>query len=336
MLAIASDRAAARTDAAFGVFGRPLHVVAGAQGVAFTHARDAEAYAWDDVKKIGVSRRSVVVDADGRTFVFRLVIDDVVEPSLSAPFAAILEELRAHKFSRSGTAWHEYQNALERIEGEFADEDDRVPQYAAGGLLLAIGAMSTILVAAMVNAAAARAVPPGAFSIGERIAATDPRAILAAFAFSAIVTSYVLRFALGQEALVWARGVARGWHKGGSRIWHMVIRQVARTLLATSTAAAVVLLALLTFWPSIATTVLIDASGVRNEVLLPFVSLDESWSNVVSITRVDPVNQGDRPGVKITFASGRAVATTEHFLGGGTETQLFELASGWWQKAASR
>lgn len=336
MLAIASDRAGARTDAALGVFGRPVHVVAGAQGIAFTHAREAEAFAWDDVKKIDVRRRSVVVKVDGRTFVFRLVIDDVVEPTLSAPFAAILEELRAHKFSRSGTAWHEYQNAHERIEGEFADEDDRVPQLAAAGLLLAIGAMSTILVAAMVNAAAARAVPPGAFSIGDRIAATDPRAMLAAFAFSAIMTSYVLRFALGREALVWARGVARGWHKGGSRIWHLAVRQLARVLLATSTAAAVVLLALLTFWPSIATTVLIDATGVRNEVLLPFVSLDESWADATAITRVDPTTPGDRPGVRITFADGRVVATTEHYLGGGTEGQLFELAKTWWKRASAR
>src|SRR5438445_2294597 len=110
MLAIASDRAAARTDAALGVFGKPLHVVAGTTGIAFTHGREAEAYAWEDVGAIDVRRRSVVVRVADRSFVFRLVIDDVVEPTLSVFFAPILEDLRQRKFSRNGTAWHEYQN----------------------------------------------------------------------------------------------------------------------------------------------------------------------------------------------------------------------------------
>ena len=133
MLEIASDRAGARTDAALGVFGKPLHVVAGTRGIAFTHGREAEAYSWDEVRSIEVRRRSVRIAVADRSYVFRLVIDDVVEPTLSGVFASILEELRAHKFSRNGTAWHEYQNAIERIEGEFADEDDRIPQFAAAG-----------------------------------------------------------------------------------------------------------------------------------------------------------------------------------------------------------
>src|SRR2546427_11887936 len=110
MLAIASDRAAARTDAALGVFGRPLHVVAGAHGIAFTHAREAESYSWDQVQKIDVRRRSVIVTVSDRSFVFRLVIDDVVEPMLSTTFARVLEELRGRRFSRHGTAWPESPN----------------------------------------------------------------------------------------------------------------------------------------------------------------------------------------------------------------------------------
>ena len=334
MLEIASDRAGARTDAALGVFGKPVHVVAGTRGIAFTHGREAEAYSWDEVRSIDVRRRSVRVAVADRSYVFRLVIDDVVEPTLSGVFVSILEELRAHKFSRNGTAWHEYQNAIERIEGEFADEDDRIPQFAAAGLLIAIGAMSTVVVAAMVNAAAARAVPAGAFSIGERIGATDPRAIIAAFAFSSLMTSYVFRFALGRQALVWARGVARGWHRSGSRAWHIAIRQLGRSLLATSSSAAVVLLALLAFWPNIATTVLIDSAGVRNEVLLPFISVDESWRNAVEVSRVDPASPDDRAGVRIRFADGREIATNAHMLGGGSEGQLFELAKTWWKQAS--
>ena len=208
-----------------------------------------------------------------------------------------------------------------------------MPQLAAGGLLLAIGAMSTILVAAMVNAAAARAVPTGAFAIADHIAATDPRTLVAAFAFSSLMTSYVFRFALGQHAQVWARGVARGWHRGGSRLWHLAVRQLGRSLLATSTSAAVVLLAMLTFWPNIASTVLIDAAGVRNEVLLPFVSVDEKWRNAVEVSRVDPATPDGRAGVRIRFADGREIATNEHMLGGGSEGQLFELAKTWWKAA---
>src|SRR5436309_3325521 len=138
MLAIASDRGAARTDGALGVFGKPVHVVAGIQGIAFTHGREAEAYRWEDVERVDVSRRSVVVHVAHKSLAFRLVIDDVVEPLLSVPFARVLEDLRTKKFTRTGSSWHEYQNALEHVEGEFADEDDRVPQLAAGGLLLAI------------------------------------------------------------------------------------------------------------------------------------------------------------------------------------------------------
>src|SRR2546430_15821082 len=95
MLEIASDRAGARTDAALGVFGKPLHVVAGTRGIAFTHGREAEAYSWDEVRSIEVRRRSVRIAVADRSYVFRLVIDDVVEPTLSAVFANILEELRA-------------------------------------------------------------------------------------------------------------------------------------------------------------------------------------------------------------------------------------------------
>jgi len=354
MLAIANDRDAARSDAEFGVFGKPGHVVAGAQGIAFVHGRTAEAFSWDDVTSITERRRSVIVraetirhavvptknggsevkrSAEKYEFAFRLVLDDVVEPQLSTTFARVLDEMRTRAFSVHGTAWHEHQNALERIQGEFSDQDDQVLPIAAGGLLLAIGAMSTILVAGLVNAASARAVPAGAFAIGDRIGAADPRAIIAAFAFAALVTSYVLQLALGRHALVWARGAARGWHKTGARAPHFVVRQLGRALLARSSAAAIVLLALLTFWPNIAATVLVDQSGVRNEVLLPFISLDEPWRDAVELTRVDASSSADHPGVHIRFADGRDVATYRHELGGGTEGQFFEYAKRWWAAA---
>lgn len=353
MLSLANDRDAARTDAELGVLGKPVHVIAGTAGVAFLHGRSASAYEWDDVLGVAVRHGSVVVrtesvrhavvptkhgtevrrTAETKSRSFRLVVDDVVEPGLSETFARVLEDLRTRRFSTHGTSWHEYQNAIERIQGEFADQDDRVLPIAAAGLWIALGLMGTFLVAAMMNSASARAIPAGAFALSTRIGPLDPRSLVAAFAFSAVVTTAVLRLALGRHALVWARGAARGWHQTGARLWHPVIRQLGRLLLDSSSAAAILLLALLTFWPNIASTVLIDAQGVRNEVLLPFISIEEGWRDVVQISRVDAADPADRPGVHIRFADGREVTTYGSDLGGGTEGQLFQLATRWREAA---
>lgn len=353
MLSIANDRTSARTDAELGVLGKPVHVIAGTAGIAFLQGRSATAYEWDDVRSVSVRHGSVIVDtqalrhtvvqtkrgtevrrtAETKQRAFRLVVDDVVEPALSETFARVLEDMRTRQFSAHGTAWHEYQNAIERIQGEFSDQDDSVLPIAAAGLWIAIGLMSTLLVAALMNVTSARAVPPGAFALSTRIGPLDPRSVVAAFAFSAIVTALVLRLALGRHAVVWARGVARGWHRAGAGLWHRPIRQLGRILLDTPSAAAVLLLALLAFWPNIAATVLIDAQGVQNEVLLPFISLDERWRDVVEISRVAPADPRDRPGVRIRFGDGREISTYGSDLGGGTEGQLYQLAMTWRQAA---
>ncbi len=353
MLSIANERSAARTDAELGTLGKPVHVIAGTAGIAFLHGRSAIAYEWVDVRSVSTRRGSVLVRtesvreslvrtkrgteirrvAETKERAFRLVVDDVVEPGLSETFARVLDDMRSGGFSTHDTAWHEYQNAIERIQGEFSDQDDHILPIAAAGLWLAIGLMATFLVAAMINAAAAHAVPAGAFALSNRVGPLDPRSIVAAFAFSAIVTTFVLRLALGRHAVVWARGVARGWHQTGARLLHPLIRQLGRILLDTSSSAAIVLLALLAFWPNIAATVLIDAQGVRNEVLLPFISLEESWRDVVEISRIDAADPRDRPGVHIRFGDGREVSTLGWDLGGGTEGQLFQLATAWRQAA---
>ncbi len=353
MLSIASERSAARTDAELGALGKPMHVIAGTAGIAFLQGRNATAYQWDDVRSVSVRRGSVVIRtesvresivptkrgtvvrriAETKERALRLVVDDVVEPSLSETFARVLDDMRSQSFSPHSTSWHEYQNAIERIQGEFSDQDDHVLPIAAAGLWIAVGLMGTFVTAAMLNVATARAVPAGTFALTNRIGAFDPRSLVAAFAFSAIVTALVLRLALGRHAAVWARGVARGWHRTGSRMGRPLIRQLGRILLDTPSAAAVLLLALLAFWPTIAATVLIDAQGVHNEVLLPFVSLDERWRDVVEISRIAPADPRDRPGVHIRFADGREVATYGSDLGGGTEGQLFQLAMTWRQAA---
>lgn len=355
-LAIVNDGAAARSDAHAGTFGRPVHVVASPSGLAFLNGRAASAYRWEDLREVALRRRSIVVSTESlreiavvkkgyrgvRRFVerktrrFRLVVDEVEEESLSAAFVAVLSEMRAGTFSFNTTAWHEYQNAIERLEHEFAYQDDHVLPVAAGGLWLALGVVSAIVVSIAMNVAAARSVPPGAFTLSHRIVAFDPRSVVAGLAMSALLTSVVLRLGLGRQATVWIRGAARGWHRDPVRARGWAVRQIGRVLLSSPSAAGVLLLALLAFWPSVATTVLIDQHGVRDEVLLPFVSLDEPWRNVMQIERVPTADDpNDRAGVRIRFVDGRTVSTVGNDLGGGTEGQFYDVATRWW-KAAPR
>jgi hypothetical protein len=329
LLAISNDSSSARGDTHLGVFGKRAHVIAGRLGMAFTEDRTATAYHWREIHTIKLRRGSVIVQtADGKERAFRLVVDDVEEPMLSATFCKVLEEMRSGTFTQHGTAWHEHQNAIERLEGEFSDQDDAVLPLAAAGLWLAIGLMCIFLVAALVNAAAARAIPAGAFSLAHRIGPLDPRTVIAGFAFAALITTVVLRFALGRHAIVWARGAARGWHRTDSTPRRFAVRQLGRLLLASSSSAAIVLLAFLTFWPNIAMTVLVDQEGVRNEILFPFISIEEQWRDVTEIGRVDAGDAATR-AVRIRFADGRELSTVGQDLSGGTEGQFFEVTTAW-------
>jgi hypothetical protein len=242
--------------------------------------------------------------------------------------ARVLEDMRTTKFSFKGTSWIEYQNALDRLRATFHEQDDAILPAAAVGLWVAVGLMAMFLVPVSLNGASARAVPSGVFAISDPLGAFDPRSIIAGFALSALVAAVVLRFALGPSANVWARGAARGWARSESRpAVRFAVRQMGRLLLASSSAAVIVLLALLAFWPNIAATVLVDSNGVRNEVLLPFISLDEPWSRTADIFK-----ESDG-GVSIRFADGRGATTEGHELGGGTKTQFFERTTTWWKAA---
>jgi hypothetical protein len=166
------------------------------------------------------------------------------------------------------------------------------------------------------------------FAISDPLGAFDPRSIIAGFALASLIATFVLRFALGPSSAVWARGAARGWARQASgRPVRFVVRQMGRMLQAPSSAAVIFLLAILAFWPNIAATVLVDETRVRNEVLLPFISLDESWQRVADITK-----ESDG-GVSIHFADGRMATTVGHELGGGTKSQFFDRATAWWKAA---
>ena len=326
---------AARSDAREGVWGKRVHVAAAPEGIAFVGERITHAYQWDEVKAIKVRRNSVVVKlttGQMRTRVFRLVVDDVEEAALSKTFARVLRDLCAGTFAFNGSAWFEHQNAVDRLRPDFTDQDDHMLPGVAAGMWFALGLVLTVIVALALNAGQARAIPAGAFSIGHRASAIDPRVIIAAFAASSLLTSLILRLALGPQYAVWARGVARGWQERGSRVWRLLVRQLGRVLLATSSSAIVMLLALLAFWPNIAATALVSADGIQHEILLPFISLDERWSGVSEIKLVEGTDIRDR-SVLFRFADGRELVAEPEQIGGGTPTQLFNVATQW-KKAA--
>jgi hypothetical protein len=339
---------AVRVDARVGVPAKSARLTLAPAGLAVTRAKRSDVYQWAEVRAVKLSRGAIVVKTEAprermvkrrdggvqirpytekRTRAVRVVVDGVAEPSLVPSFARILEDMRTAKFSYNGTSWIEYQNAHDHLKTEFEHQDDAVLPAAAGGLWLALGLLATTLIPPAINAANARAVPAGAFSISDHLGPLDPRSIIAGFALSALVATVVLRLAMGGIWSLWARGAARGWARRDSRRFvRLGVRQLGRILLASSSSAVIVLLALLSFWPNIAATVLVGPGGVRNEVLLPFISLEEPWSRTTSITR-------EPGGVTIRFADGRTASTVGHELGGGTENQLIELTNQWWKAA---
>lgn len=338
---------AVQVDARVGVPAKAAQLRLAPAGLAVVQRKVSDAYRWSEVRSIAVRRGAIVVKTEAprekmvkvkdemqvkaytekRTRAVRVVIDGVDEPALVPAFARILEDMRTSKFSYSGTSWIEYQNRVDHTRTEFNHQDDAVLPAAAGGLWLAVGLLAMTLIPVAVNAANARAVPAGVFAINDRLGPLDPRSIIAGFALSALIATVVMRLAMGPAWTVWARGAARGWARRESgRLVRFGVRQLGRILLASSSAAVIVLLALLSFWPNIAATVLVGPDGVRNEVLLPFISLDESWSRVTEVAR-------EPAGVTIRFADGRSASTVGRDLGGGTEGQLIELTAQW-RKAA--
>lgn len=321
---IADYASAVRVDARVGPFANHGMVTAAPAGIALVERGAATTYRWDDVASVRARRGGIeivtAIEGERRVHRFSPMIDGVPEPSLVPTLARVLEDMRRSRFTFNGTAWLEHQNRTEHLRSEFADQDEPVVATVAAGVWLAIGLVLTLILPVALNAAEVRAVPPGAFVLRDRIGSLDPRTLMASFALAALATMGVLRLSLGPQAVVWARGAARGW-KRGRRGARLVFLLFGRMLLGTSSAAIFALLALLTFWPNLAATVYLDPSGVRSAVLLPFISIDERWPGAAA------VDAGS--GVVIRFPNGRTLATAGRELGGGTSQQLIEYVRRW-------
>ena len=270
---IAGHASAIRLDARLGPFANPGSITLAPDGVAVAERGTVHAYRWGEVEAVArrrgrielrmrAPRERTITTKDGaevrryvdtRVFRFVPVLDGVREPTLMPTLMAVLEDMAASRFTFNGTTWHEYQNAVERVRGQFAEQDEPVIAAAAAGMWIAVGLLFMFMLPIALNLAMVHPIAPGTFVLRDRIGPLDPRVIVAAFSLSALTTMGVLRVALGSQALVWARGVARGWKHGGV-VSRATFQLVGRVLLATSTAATFTLLALLTFWPNVAAT----------------------------------------------------------------------------------
>src|SRR2546428_4645239 len=340
---------AVELDALVGVPAKSMHIALAPAGVAFRQGKQMSAYAWSEIHEVRVRRGTVLLKTEAarerivrkkdattiqpytekRTRGIRVIVDGVAESGIAAPLSRVLEDMRARRFSFQGTSWITYVNSLDALHTDFDANDDPIIPMTAASLWLAVGLIAALVIPVGVNAATLRAVPAGAFALWDPLGTLDPRGLIAGFAFSAMVAGFALRLALGRAAVIWGHGAARGWARPDSGpLKRFATRQLARIVMAPASAATIVLLALLAFWPNVAATVLVSPSGVRNTVLVPFVSVEEPWRAAVEITR-------QANGTAIRFADGRVLTTVGHELGGGTQQQFFDLTSAW-RKAATR
>ena len=354
MATITKHPAAIRKDVRFGLVGRARLELA-PLGVALVGLRGGTAYTWDEVKDVQAKRgrleiktqsdrERLVKTKEGTTvepFVEKLTrslmvsIDGAAEPGLAPYVARVMQDMKAQTFNYHATSWLEYENALERVRGEFSEHDDPFVPAVAGALFAFIFFAGLFILPEIVNLASDIRPPAnsGAFVIQPRYSWLDLRSFVMAVGLSALSTRLVLRLGLGSSALAWARGSVRGWHTSGPRIIRVLTRELARLLLATTATTAALLLGFAAFAPTVASTLVIDSAGLREVVPLPIVGIDKKWSEVTDVQRSEGPGRLEGFGVTIIFSGGRWVSTVDHDLSGGTDGQLLKAADSWWKNA---
>jgi hypothetical protein len=353
MAAIGKHPAVIRKDVQFGYFGR-ARMELSPMGFALVGLRTGTAYTWNEVKDIRASRGRVEIKTEAdrekvvktkestttQPYVEKLTralvisIDGATEPGFAPYIAKVMQDMKAQTFNYHATSWLEYENALERIRGEFAEHDDPFVPAVAGALSGFIFLAGLFILPEIVNLASDIKPPAGAFVVQPRYGWLDPRSFVMAVGLSALLTRLVLRLGLGSSALSWARGSVRGWHTSGPLPLRIATRELARLLLSTGFAAAALFLGFAAFAPTVASTLVIDSVGLREVVPLPLIGVDKKWPEVSDVQRSEGPGRLEGIGVTVFFKDGRWVTTVDHDLSGGTDSQLFQKATAWWKGAA--
>jgi hypothetical protein len=352
MNAITKHPAAIRKDVQYGYFGR-ARLELSPMGVAIVGLRTGTAYTWNEVKDIRASRgrleikteadrERVVKTKEGTTvqpYVEKLTralvisIDGASEPGFAPYIARVMQDMKAQTFNYHATSWLEYENALERMRGEFAEHDDPFVPAVAGALFAFIFVAGLFILPEIVNLASDIKPPAGAFVVQPRYSWLDIRSLVMAVGLSALLTRLVLRLGLGSSALSWARGSVRGWHTSGPLVLRIATRELSRILLGTSFAAAALFLGFAAFAPTVASTLVIDGVGLREVVPLPIIGVDKKWAEVEKVEKSVGPGRLEGFGVTVFFPGGGWVSTVDHDLSGGTDGQLLQRATTWWKTA---
>jgi hypothetical protein len=355
MAAIGKHPAVIRKDVQYGYFGR-ARMELSPMGFALVGLRTGTAYTWNEVKDIKASRgrieikteadrERVVKTKEGTTtqaYVEKLTralvisIDGATEPGFAPYMARVMQDMKAQTFNYHATSWLEYENALERVRGEFAEHDDPFVPAVAGALFGFIFLAGLFILPEIVNLASDIRPPvgSGAFVVQPRYSWLDIRSLVMAIGLSALLTRLVLRLGLGSAALSWARGSVRGWHTSGPAALRLATRGLARLLLGTSFSAAALFLGFAAFAPTVASTLVIDNVGLREVVPLPLIGVDKKWIEVSDVQKSEGPGRLEGFGVTVFFRDGRWVTTVDHDLSGGTDGQLLQRATSWWKSAA--
>ena len=294
-----------------------------------TDARGARSFAWPDLRSISVEGDRVRVVTPTAVIELTPALDGVGEPTLAPAFARALEQARAGTLDPTTGALHDLANATDRAVDAFAEADDPFVPAAT----IACSAIVGLILAAAIPMAlqlAARVAPvAGTFVVQPRIAAYDPRTLIAAFALAAGLAAAAARIGLGEPARTWARGTLRGWHRNAPPIEAAVRRAIARLVLYPRVVALAGAVAVALLLPSAFMRTTVDQSGIHSASGLPLLSRDQAWADVMEVVPLG-VGIAERPegfAVQLVFRDGSRWSTRGRDLLGGTERMLFEFAS---------
>lgn len=300
------------------------------------NARESIEVPWGNVKKIESRRGRVLVRVkNGRPIAFGIPVEGVSEPILAGPLSRVVKEASSGNLDLAGSAFLELQNATDSLRDRFHDEDDPLIPTVVGLVFVLAGLTVSALLPDILAIATRTPVGPGAYLVDSPLALIDPRILAASFAAGAMLAAGVVRVAMGKGATAWARGTLRGWHGGGRRIVDLASRGLAAIVLSPALAAALLLGSIVLSLPSTRVQTVIDQSGFHLMSAVPFFDDDRAWSTVTKIDTVPAPTQQHFEGIAVvfTFNNRSPVSTLDGHLRGGTDKQLFDTATKWWEDA---